>query len=148
MRPPAILRPYSPDDAPACLAIWRRASEAGHPFLTSEDLDADAALVRDVYLPAAAITVAEFAGRPAGFVALLDRLIGGLFVDPDHHRRGIGAALVASLGDAALDVEVYARNNPARAFYAAQGFRETSCRLVDDRGRDEPLVCMTRAARA
>lgn len=147
MTNPAILRPYAPTDAPACLAIWRRASEAGHPFLTPEQLDADEPLVRDVYMPAAAVTVAESGGRPAGFVALLDRFIGGLFVDPDHHRRGIGAALVAFLGDAALEVEVYARNERARAFYAAQGFLETSCRLVDDRGRNEPLVRMARVAR-
>ena len=83
------LRAYDPArDLDTCLAIWRRASEVGHPFLDAATLDADAVLIRDVYMPAADITVAEDGGRVVGFIALLDDLVGGLFVDPGAHRRG------------------------------------------------------------
>jgi ribosomal protein S18 acetylase RimI-like enzyme len=142
-----MLRPYDPDsDLVPCLAIWRRASETGHPFLDAATLDADAEIVRAQYMPAAEITVAEAAGRAVGFIALLGGTVGGLFVDPAHHGRGAGRALVmdAARRKGALDVEVYAANAGARAFYRAVGFVETGRRETDDRGRPLPLIAMRR----
>jgi len=142
-----MIRPYDATrDAAACLAIWRSASEVGHPFLDRATLDADADLVRDVYLPAAEVHVATLAEAPVGFVALLDRMIGALFVDPRHHGTGIGRALVghAAALRGSLDVEVYEANTAARAFYAACGFVETGRRDTDDHGLALPLVRMHR----
>lgn len=138
------LRPYTPADLDACAAIWRAASEAGHPFLTCADLDADEALVRDVYFPQAQITLACDGGEPVGFVALISSFIGGLFVAPDQHRRGIGRMLVDAVVQThgPLTVEVYADNPGARRFYGALGFTETGRRDMDDRGRAHPLVRM------
>lgn len=142
------LRPYTDDDAPACLEVWRRASRSGHPFLSDVDLDSDAALVRDVYLPSARVTVAERDGAIVGFAALYDGMVGALFVDPPHQGLGIGTRLLGALGQGKLSLEVYAENRRARGFYASRGFLETLCHLVDDRGRPHPLVRMTRPARA
>ncbi|ETX28089.1 acetyltransferase [Roseivivax isoporae LMG 25204] len=139
------LRAYDPArDLDTCLAIWRRASEVGHPFLDAATLDADAVLIRDVYMPAADITVAEDGGRVIGFIALLDDLVGGLFVDPGAHRRGAGRALVARAlaTRGRLAVEVYEANRSARAFYVACGFVETGRRERDDHDRPLPLVAM------
>lgn len=141
------LRSYDPArDRDACLAIWRAASEVGHPFLAAADLDADAVLVRDVYLPAAKVTVAEADGRVVGFVALLDAFVGGLFVAPEAHGRGVGRALIqdAAAARGALEVEVYAANAGARAFYARTGFVETGIRETDDQGRALALVRLRR----
>jgi ribosomal protein S18 acetylase RimI-like enzyme len=143
------LRPYSAGtDAEACLDVWRRASELGHRFLCHDQLDADAVLVRDIYLPKAEIVVAESEGRLTGFVALLDAFIGGLFVDPRLHGQGIGRALVGAAaarhGD--LSVEVYAENTGALAFYRRLGFVETGRRPRDDQGRPHALVTMLRPA--
>jgi ribosomal protein S18 acetylase RimI-like enzyme len=138
-----LIRDHDPArDLEPCLAIWRRASEVGHPFIDAADLDADAALVRERYMPAATIRVAEAEGRPAGFIALLGSFIGGLFVDPAAHGRGIGRSLVRdALADhPCLDVEVYEANAGARAFYARLGFRETGRREADDQGRPWPLL--------
>ncbi|MGJ3263669.1 MAG: GNAT family N-acetyltransferase [Salinarimonas sp.] len=143
-----LIRAYDPTyDADACLAVWRAASEAGHPFLGASALDADAVLVRDVYLPRAEIMVASDDGRLAGFLALLGTVIGGLFVDPARHARGIGRALVlhAAARKGALDVEVYEENAGARAFYDRLGFVPTGRRATDDQGRPHPLVRMSRA---
>lgn len=143
-----ILRPYDPArDLEPCLALWRRASEAGHPFLDAATLDADGEVVRAHYMPAAEITVAEAAGRPVGFIALLGETVGGLFVDPAHHGRGAGRALVldAAGRKGALDVEVYEANEGARAFYRALGFVETGRREADDMGRPLPLISLRRA---
>ncbi|NNU80426.1 GNAT family N-acetyltransferase [Halovulum dunhuangense] len=132
-------------DLDRCMALWRAASEVGHPFLDAATLDADAVLVRDVYMPAAEITVAERDGTVIGFIALLEDLVGGLFVDPGAHRSGAGRALVedAVRRKGRLEVEVYAANAGACAFYAACGFVETGRRDIDDHGRALPLICMT-----
>ncbi|WP_333828734.1 GNAT family N-acetyltransferase [Pararhodobacter sp.] len=138
------LRPYTPDDLAACLQIWRDASEAGHPFLSAADLDADAAMVRDIYIPAAEMTLACDGARVVGFVALLGQFIGGLFVDPVHHRRGIGRRLLQAAAErhGPLTVEVYAANTRAMAFYENLGFHETSRRATDDQSRPLPVIWM------
>ncbi|MGP9819852.1 GNAT family N-acetyltransferase [Salinarimonas sp. NSM] len=141
------IRPYDAvRDADACLAVWRAASRSGHPFLGETALAADAVLVRDVYLPKAEIAVAEEEGRLVGFVALLDAVVGGLFVDPAHHGSGIGRALVLHAAErkGALDVEVYEANAGARAFYARLGFVEAGRRETDDQGRPHPLLRLRR----
>jgi ribosomal protein S18 acetylase RimI-like enzyme len=138
-----LIRDYDPSrDLDPCLAIWRQASEVGHAFLDAAALDADAVLVREHYMPAAAIRVAEAEERLVGFIALLDSLIGGLFVDPAAQSQGIGRALVldALTDHLGLDVEVYEANTGARAFYARLGFRETGRRETDDQGRPLPLL--------
>lgn len=144
MTRPFVLRPYTPADLDACVAIWRTASEAAHPFLGRDHLDADEALVRDVYFPQAEITVASEGTIPVGFIALIGRFVGGLFVSPDRHRRGIGRMLIdaAAQTHGPLAVEVYEENAAARRFYAALGFEDAGRRAVDDRDRPHPLVRM------
>jgi 8-oxo-dGTP pyrophosphatase MutT (NUDIX family)/N-acetylglutamate synthase-like GNAT family acetyltransferase len=140
------LRPYdAARDLDRCLAIWRAASEVGHPFLDAATRDADANVIRDIYMPAAEVTVAERDGQVIGFVALLGQLVGGLFVDPAAHRAGAGRALIDdALGrKGRLEVEVYEANRGARAFYAACGFVTASRRERDDHGRALPLIRMT-----
>lgn len=94
------------------------------------------ALIEAVYLPKAETWVACRAGEPVGFIGLLDDSIGGLFVAPAMHGHGIGRALVehALALKGALDLEVYADNLDARAFYARLGFDEISRRDGDDEG--------------
>jgi ribosomal protein S18 acetylase RimI-like enzyme len=144
---PMILRPCRPADIDAVMAIWRRASEAGHPFLPAAELDADADLVRTLYIPGAEITVAEEDGRILGFVALVGSFVGGLFVDPAAHRRGVGRRLMADAESrrGSLTLEVYMENPSARAFYSALGYREILCQITDDQGRPHRLVRMTSA---
>jgi GNAT superfamily N-acetyltransferase len=127
------------------MILWRAASEAGHPFLDAATLDADAVVIRDTYMPAAEITVAERDGAVIGFIALLGDLVGGLFVDPAAHRSGAGRALIeeALRQKGRLEVEVYEANAGARAFYAACGFSPTGRRDTDDHGRAQPLIRMT-----
>ena len=139
------IRGYDPAfDLDRCMEIWRDASAAGHPFLGAAALDSDARIVREHYMPAADILVAETEGNVLGFIALLGSFIGGLFVDPSHHKRGIGRALVieAHRRRSILDVEVYEQNADARAFYARLGFLETRRRERDDQNRRFPLIAL------
>jgi putative acetyltransferase len=144
------IRPYDPaTDQARVLDIWLVASRAGHPFLTEADLAAQRTLVRDVYVEPAETWVAIVDGRLDGFIGLLDSFIGGLFVDPQARRGGIGRALVqhAAAGKGTLTVEVYAANDAALAFSARLGFIPVGRREVDDEGRPLPLVQMRRPAR-
>lgn len=139
------IRPYDAVlDLDRCMEIWRRASETGHPFFGKDDLDRDQQVVREKYMPAADILVYEDAAGVRGFIALLGSFIGGLFVEPAFHGRGIGRALVlkAAADRGILDVEVYEANQGARAFYRRLGFREVSRRDLDDHGRPMPLIAM------
>lgn len=140
------LRPYNPADLDTVMTLWRTASETAHPFLADE-LDSDARFIRDTCIPSADITIAEQGGRVLGFIALIDSFVGALFVDPAAHRRGIGRLLIAHARSARphLTLEVYLENHPARAFYAALGFREVLCQITDDMGRPYRLVRMTTA---
>ena len=126
------------------MRIWKAASLAGHPFLSPDDIASDEALVRETYIPMAQITVALHARYVVGFIAMIGDFIGALFVSPDHHRLGIGRALVGfeAKRRAAMSVEVYEDNAKARAFYKALGFAQTGRRDRDDRGRAHVLVQM------
>jgi GNAT superfamily N-acetyltransferase len=71
------------------------------------------------------VWVAEIDGRIAGFAAVVDGELDGLFVEPDLWRRGIGSALVETATHEArrkgLSLSVVA-NHAARGFYERCGF--------------------------
>jgi len=74
--------------------------------------------------------------EPVGFISLLDTFIGGIFVAPDQHGRGIGRKLITHAVDrkGELSLEVYTENEQAMRFYTALGFFEVSRRATDDQG--------------
>jgi putative acetyltransferase len=119
-----VIRPYQEQDLPELLSTWAAASEVGHPFLSPEFLAQERENFPRVYLPNAETWVFEEEGRVIGFVSLLENEVGGLFVHPAYHRRGIGGRLIDKArelrGD--LDVEVFKGNPIGRAFYAKCGF--------------------------
>ena len=143
------IRQATPSDHEAMLRLWLDASRVGHGFLGEDMLAAQRDKVRDVYFHLADHWVAS-GDTIAGFIALIDRQIGGLFVDPAAHRCGIGRQLVehaaARLGE--LSVNVYERNEGARAFYESCGFVVTGRREEDEDGRDFALLRLLRPASA
>lgn len=143
------IRPYTPKDRDRLVEIWHQASRVGHPFLSEQDLSEQKVLVRDIYLPKAENWVATDAGEPLGFVGLLDCFVGGLFVHPSAHGRGVGRALIehAAQLKGQLDVEVYAINVGALEFYQRLGFIQVGIRNSDDQGRPLQLVRLTRPHR-
>ena len=126
-----LLRTAVADDLPVLRDIYRRAS------LSNTD-DAAALLARPHFLvlPEAEVLAGRTRlavdedGAVRGFATTIGsgpvRELDDLFVDPDHHRRGIGALLVEDAvtrlrRDGAVRLEVVA-NPHASIFYAAVGF--------------------------
>jgi len=137
------IRSSRPDDAPALFAVWLAAVRSTHDFLSEADIGFYADLVRDQYLPAAALMVAvDGDDRPVGFLGMTGWKIDTLFVDPAWHGRGIGRALVtrALEGGPELTVDVNEQNGAARSFYRRLGFREVGRSALDDSGRPFPLL--------
>jgi len=132
----AEIRRYGAGDRDRLKAIWRAASEQAHSFFTAEQLDAQEQIVGDIYLPEAETWVMVVGADPVGFIGLIDQFIGGLFVDPSAHGRGIGRRLIAHAQSlkGVLELEVYAENQRAMRFYKRLGFEEIGRRAIDDNG--------------
>ena len=134
-----MIRPYSPGDLAAVLEIWLEASLHAHPFLDRAFLERERAAIADTHLPKAETWVWQEAGGVAGFIALLGDEVGGLFVRPELHGRGIGRALMnhARSRRETLELSVFEANSGARAFYEACGFEEVGRRIHQPSGQPE-----------
>ena len=119
-----MIRPYRDDDLEQLLEVWHRASLIAHPFLTDEFLARERIAIAEEWLPISETTVVERRGGVAGFIAMIGHEVGGLFVDPEHQRTGIGSALLDANRDAHpyLELDVFEANRGARSFYEAYGF--------------------------
>ncbi len=130
-------------DVPRLFEIWQDAVAETHDFLSRDDRDFFAAIVRDRYLPAMPFTVAaDEADTPVAFLGMTGSKIDSLFVSPDQHKRGIGRRLIdhALEGHRVLTVDVNEQNEGAVGFYERLGFRRTGRSEVDDSGRPYPLL--------
>jgi putative acetyltransferase len=118
-----MIREYEPKDTDALISIWEKANAMAHPFLLKTFVAQVKEDIRNVYLPNAETWVREENRQPAGFIAMIGNEIGGLFLDPSQHGKGLGKAMVdyvvARKGP--LRAEVI-KQNEVRPFYARYGF--------------------------
>ena len=103
---------------------WRAslANEADRPHLEAHP---DAIELPAAQIASGQVWVAELDGKIAGFAAVLDGELDGLFVEPELWRCGVGAALIETATHEArrrgLALSVVA-NPAARGFYERCGF--------------------------
>ena len=135
---------------PALVALWRRAVDATHGFLAASDRDEIQNLLATEYLPAVVLTVAELDGRPVGFAGVADDNLQMLFVDPLHHRMGIGSTLLDQVitAQGVRRVDFNEQNVSAAAFYTRRGFLVTGRSETDEAGRPYPLLHLRLSAAA
>lgn len=120
-----MIRNYKDSDMEQVMDIWFRAQTGAHPFLLSDFITKVDGMMRNVFLPNSKTWVYEKEGNVIGFVAMMGNEIGGLFVDPDSHSRGIGTQLVNHMKPMfdTLEVEVFSNNVIGRGFYKKYGFK-------------------------
>jgi putative acetyltransferase len=123
-----VIRSYTTDDLDQVLDAWYEASIVAHSFLPDDFFVTERAELADRWLPAAETYVYEQDAEVVGFLSLVGNEVGGLFVHPDHQRRGIGRALVDHARSLRpnLELDVFAENEIGRRFYAAYGFELVS----------------------
>jgi ribosomal protein S18 acetylase RimI-like enzyme len=120
------IRPYIPADAPACVAIFERAWNAGHPYSPRTINAADfAAETADETI----LVAEDERGHVLGFVSLYkpECFVHHLYVDPAHARNGIGKALLAAavaLAGGQASLKCQTRNAGALAFYRRLGWSD------------------------
>ena len=120
-----IIRKYAQSDLGAVLSAWEQASLIAHPFLTDEFMAFEKEQIANVYMPNAETWVAEVNDQVVGFISLAGNEVGGLFLHPDFHGKGIGRVLMdqAQTIHGELEVEVFEENTIGRKFYDRYGFK-------------------------
>jgi GNAT superfamily N-acetyltransferase len=132
-------RRASGDDALAIRDVFLAARSRALPWLP--DLHTPDDCLRyfaDRVLPSAMVWVAELQGGVVGFLALQGDLIEHLYVHPGHWRRRIGRQLLQQARECSprrLRLFAFERNEPARRFYEAHGFRAVA--FGDGSGNEE-----------
>ncbi|MEJ8837464.1 GNAT family N-acetyltransferase [Ramlibacter sp. AN1133] len=146
---PPTIRPVRGAERGHLLALWERAVRATHHFLAAHEITALGPLVA-AELASEQIdwwVLAEDRCEPIGFIGIAPGSIEALFVDPVHHGRGVGTALVMHaqrLLRGSIRVDVNEQNAAALRFYERLGFRTIDRSPVDSAGRPFPLVHMLR----
>ena len=119
------IRLARPEEREDLEALQRRASLALPEYRAQLNAHPDAIDLPAEQIAKGQVLVAERDGEVAGFAALVDGELDGLFVEPELWRRGIGTALVHEAAHEArrngLSLSVTAGPS-ARLFYESFGF--------------------------
>ncbi|NTZ08761.1 acetyltransferase [Burkholderia metallica] len=136
------IRQSTEADATRVLDIWRNAVDATHHFLSDDDRRSIESEVV-AFLPSAPLDLAvDESDRPVGFMLLDGSHMEALFVDPDHHRAGVGRLLVeeALKRHPGLSIDVNEQNQAAAGFYERLGFERCGRSERDGQGWPYPLI--------
>ena len=120
-----MIRKYTEKEIPTLMSIWEEATGIAHPFLTVEFSQMVKKAMTEMYLPNSDTWVYLESDKIVGFISMLENEIGGLFVSPEHHSKGIGTSLVNHMKQfhPSLEVEVFEKNTIGKPFYEKYGFR-------------------------
>lgn len=122
------IRLYQPDDFQEITRLWFEAQTVAMPEMMTRmgyTLEDAREFFQRVIVDEDQIWVYEHDGVPLGFFAIHGELIDRLYVDPAHHRQGIGQALLEKARQLLPEhmwLYTHAANRMARSFYEKNGF--------------------------
>ena len=121
-----MIRKHKEQDLKHIINVWYQSSKLAHPFLSSNFVEKVKSDMTNIYIPNSETWVYEIDNSIVGFISMLDNEIGGLFVLPNNHSKGIGTKLVDFIKKmhSDLEVEVFEKNSIGRAFYDKYGFEK------------------------
>ena len=133
-----MIRKHQETDLEPILDVWHQASTLAHPFLDEAFVEKATKAMREMYLPNSETWVYEEDGIIIGFIGMMGNEIGGLFVLPNHHSKGVGKQLVDFIREFhdELEVEVFKKNEIGRAFYDKYGFKVIKEDLHEGSGQE------------
>jgi len=126
--PQLKFRPLTVSDVKAISAVHHRACLIAYAFMNWRyGIDEVERWYSEKFSEWSWTQAAFDADAMAGFIALRDRHIDQLYVDPAQQRTGIGSALLGEALNAVsgrITLDVFEDNFGARAFYERHGFSE------------------------
>lgn len=139
-----MIRKYKTEDTNALIAIWDSAEAIAHPFLSAEVRNQVRKDLRNMYLPNAETWILEDERALVGFIAMIDKEIGGLFLDPSQQGKGMGRQMVDHVVSlkGPLTVEVFKENKIGLPFYKRYGFEITGEGAFDVTGDETFKMAM------
>jgi putative acetyltransferase len=119
-----MIRKHKKQDLEQIISVWYQSSTLAHPFLSDSFVEKVKLDMTTIYVPNSETWVYEVDNLIVGFISMMDNEIGGLFVLPNNHSKGIGTELVNFIKKehSELEVEVFEKNSIGSAFYAKYGF--------------------------
>lgn len=120
-----MIRKYQNSDLNSIIHIWEEASKGAHPFLEFNYTNMVKEQLINIYIPKADTWIYTHNNEVLGFISMLNNVIGGLFVCPKHHRKGIGTQLIDSIKNnySEILVDVFDKNVLGKVFYEKYGFQ-------------------------
>ena len=120
-----MIRKHKEKDLEQIINVWSQSSALAHPFLDKKFVKKVESDMRNLYIPNSQTWVFEHNDLIIGFISMIDNEIGGLFVLPNNHSKGIGTKLVDFVAkeNETLEVEVFEKNTIGCAFYDKYGFK-------------------------
>jgi len=137
-----MIRKFETTDMKDVLTIWLDASIQAHDFIESDYWRSNLDSMRDVYLPASEVVVAEVDCMVVGFYALHSNHLAAIFVDPKKQGKGIGKELLqhAKAQRPTLTLNVYQENVSSYEFYLKQGFKVETEQADEHTGHKEYVM--------
>lgn len=129
------------------LEVWESSVKATHLFLSHDEINAIKQYVPQALKEIPTLVIAENeAGRPVGFMGIVNQMLEMLFVSNESRGQGIGKQLLQYGIEkySITELAVNEQNPLAKGFYEHMGFEVYKRTELDEQGNPYPLLYMKR----
>lgn len=123
-----MIRPYQEKDFEIIVKLWFEAMQVATPELIKRmnyEFQGAREYFKNSVIPTNKIWIYELHQKPVGFIGMQADFIDRLYVNPQHHRQGIGQSLLEfakTLSPNHLWLYTHQSNKMSRAFYEKNNF--------------------------